>query len=376
MSPSSPPVDPAGTPLRVLIVAPAHMVGGQAHAAQDLLRGFQGDAEVVASLQPIDPRLQGAFAWLTEAKGIRSICRPLLYARQLWRAAGRADVLHVFAAAHTAFLFGAAPAILIGRLRRRPVLLNYHDGRAGAHLQRSGAVLRWFLRRTAALVVPSAYLQDEFARHGVAAAVLPNVMDPSGFQYRERSPLPPRLVSLRSLESLYGVDNTLRAFRLLKDERPDLVLDVYGAGGVRARLEGLAAELGLGDVRFHGGIRRAEVAGVLAEGGVVVNSSRVDNQPLFVLEAFAAGTPVVTTSAGGIPWMVRHEENGLLVPVDDPAALAGQVRRLFEDPALATRLARRGRETLAPHAWPVVRAGWVAVYRSILAPRPRASSAD
>jgi glycosyltransferase involved in cell wall biosynthesis len=93
-----------------------------------------------------------------------------------------------------------------------------------------------------------------------------------------------------------------------------------------------------------------------------VNSSTIDNQPVSILEAFAAGLPVVTTPAGGIPELVRHEETGLLVPCGEPAAMASAVAGLLEDPPRALALARRAREEAERHAWPRLRRAWAAAY--------------
>jgi len=302
---------------------------------------------------------------LTDTKILRSIIRPPLYLRQLWTAARKSEVLHVFGAAHTAFFFGAVPAILVGRLLGRPVILNYHDGRASEHFRLWGPLLRWLLRRVDLIVVPSGYLQEEFARHGFESLVVPNVVDTHAFAFRESSAIPQRLIALRALEPLYAVENSLRAYGILRPDYPQLRLDLYGSGPEEQSLRALARELRLEDVYFHGTIEHARMPEVFAPGGIVVNSSRVDNQPLFVLEAFASGLPVVSTAAGGIPWMIRDGENGLLAPVDDPPALAKQVRRLLEDPALSRSIVEAGRKDLEHYAWPVVREQWVEIYRSV-----------
>jgi len=350
-------------PLRVVIVAPAHMVGGQAHAARSLVDGLDGDAAVRATFQPSDPRLGGPLGFLTRWPVLRTLIRPVLLGLQLWRVARDADVIHAFAAAHTAFLFGALPAICVARLRRRPLILNYHDGRAEAHLKRWGAPLRWVLKRCDAIVVPSQFLQAVFARAGLTVHVVPNVVDTREFGYRPAFPPPPRLLSVRSLESLYAVENTIAAFALLSPAFPELRLEIYGGGPEAGRLRSAAA--GLDRVRFHGVFDHAAMPGVLAEGGIVVNSSRIDNQPLFILEAFASGVPVVSTAAGGIPDLIREGENGLLVPLDDPGALAEAVRRLLEDPPLVRRLVGQAHADVGRYQWPAVREQWVAEYRLV-----------
>jgi len=366
----------SGPPLiRVLLVAPAHMIGGQAHAARDIARGFAADPEIRITVQAIDPRLGGGLQWLTSAKVLRTFTRPLLFSRQLLRRARRSDVLQVLGAAHTAFLFGALPAIVIGRLLRRPIILNYHDGRARQHFRYWGPFLRWAIRRVDCIVVPSRYLQKEFREQGFKAEVVPNVVDTTAFTYHWPAAVPQRLVSTRLLEPLYAVEVTLLAFRRLKLDYPDLVLDIYGDGAAGARLRDLVRRLELRGVTFHGEIAHSRMPEVLAQGGIMVNSSRVDNMPHFVLEAYAAGLPIVSTAVGGIPYMIDPDRTGLLVPPDDPDRLAAAVHRLLSDPQLALKLGEEGHRETPRYTWSHAQQEWRRVYRNVAAKRSRQEGA-
>jgi glycosyltransferase involved in cell wall biosynthesis len=348
--------------LGVLLCAPVHMVGGQALAAQQIATGFGDDAEVRPLVQAVDPRLPGPLRWLTTVKGIRSVIRPLLYALGVARAARRVDVVHVFAAAHAAFFFTALPALFVGRLFRKPVILNYRDGRAESHLRRSPRVLRWAIARASALVVPSAFLQRVFARYGFEALVIPNVVDTTAFRFRDPVPLRPRLISARLLEPLYGIENILRAFAIVRARVPDAECDVYGTGESEPGLRRLADALGTTGICFRGRVSHAEMPAMLAGGGILVNSSRIDNQPHTLIEAFAAGIPVVTTAAGGIPDILEHERTGLLVPMDQPEALAEAVLRLLREPHLVRRLTTAAHAECRRYTWTTSGPEWAALY--------------
>jgi glycosyltransferase involved in cell wall biosynthesis len=101
---------------------------------------------------------------------------------------------------------------------------------------------------------------------------------------------------------------------------------------------------------------------LLDEADVFLNSSVVDNQPLSLLEAFAAGLPVVSTPTGDIVNMVHDEETGRLVPPSDPDAMANAAMWLLERPSQAAAIALRARSELAKHSWAHVRDRWAAVY--------------
>jgi glycosyltransferase involved in cell wall biosynthesis len=116
-----------------------------------------------------------------------------------------------------------------------------------------------------------------------------------------------------------------------------------GEGPARAGLERLAEARAPGRVRFWGRRPRQEVLARLASATAAVLPSRwYENQPVVVLEALASGVPVVATSLGGTPELVDHEVDGLLVPPDDPAALAAALDRLLHDPAAASAMGAAG----------------------------------
>jgi glycosyltransferase involved in cell wall biosynthesis len=102
----------------------------------------------------------------------------------------------------------------------------------------------------------------------------------------------------------------------------------------------------------------------------------VDNMPNSLTECFAAGLPVVTTNAGGIPYMVKHGETGMMVPCGDHEGLAANAIRLLEDQELGVRIARRAREECAQYSWTLIKDQWLAVYRALVQTDESAESAE
>ena len=134
----------------------------------------------------------------------------------------------------------------------------------------------------------------------------------------------------------------------------------------RAAVMALAQERGLGDaVRFPGFLDAAAKAREFAAHDIFLNTNRVDNMPVSVVEAAAFGLPIVATAVGGIPHLLRDGETGLLVPDGDAAALSGAVRRLLEQPALAGRLSANGRRLAESCGWEQVRRQWAALFDEV-----------
>jgi L-malate glycosyltransferase len=123
---------------------------------------------------------------------------------------------------------------------------------------------------------------------------------------------------------------------------------VVGEGELRPALERQDQALGLAN-RFHLPGAQRDVPEFLAGLDVAVLSSRSEGLSNAVLEYMAAGRPVVATAVGGNPRLIEDGVTGLLVPPDDPAALARAVARLLREPELAARLAREGRRRVEAH---------------------------
>ena len=154
----------------------------------------------------------------------------------------------------------------------------------------------------------------------------------------------PRLACIGRLTPQKGFDDAIRAFALLRRRYPSARLDVAGDGPERAPLTRLAHDLGLADVvHFLGIVDRDDVARILTESTAVVIPSRYEGLPLVALEAAFAGRPVVATDAPGLSEAVVREENALVVPVDDPPALATAIGELLDHPARARTMGSRAR---------------------------------
>jgi glycosyltransferase involved in cell wall biosynthesis len=366
----SDPVKPISSPvsssssqrLRVCIVAPSlRYVGGQSAQADLLLRDWTNDPQIDIRFVAVDPPLPWALAWAEGIPGLRTILREPTYFWHLWRGLKDVDVAHIFSAAYWSFLLAPVPAWMITKMRGGKSVINYHSGEARDHLRRFRSA-KFVLSRVDKIVVPSGYLVDVFREFGLRASAVPNIVDLSQFRYRERTPLRPHLVCTRGFSKYYSVDVVVRAFAEVKKEYPEARLDLVGNGPLEADIRKQVADLKLSGVNFTGVASRQEIGKYYDQADIFINASWLDNMPLSVIEAFAAGTPVVTTSPECMPYLVQHEQTGLLSPVSDEKCLAANVIRLLRDPALAGRIALNAHQELKKYTWETVRSQWVNAY--------------
>jgi glycosyltransferase involved in cell wall biosynthesis len=345
----------------IAVVAPSlDFVGGQEVQASTMIHELEKEGYTVFFVRT-NPRFPRALQNVRSLPYARTLLNQVLYVPTLSQLR-RADVVHVFSSSYWSFLLGPVPALVAARRFGKRTILHYHSGLADDHLARWRRVIRPWLRLVDEIVVPSKFLCDAFARHGYSARTIPNVVDLRRFAYRDRSPLRPRLLSTRNFAPYYRVDVTLEAFALVKARYPDATLTVVGYGSEEPRLRRLADEIGGGSVRFAGRVEPSAMPTYYDGADIFLNSSVVDNQPLSVLEAFAAGLPVVSTASGDIAAIVRDGQTGRLVPAAEPAAMAMAVAGLLGEPDRALSMARHARQEVEQYTWPYVRDAWAAVY--------------
>lgn len=357
-------------PLRLGLVGPLPPPSGgmanQTLQLAGLLRAEGVQVELVQVNAPYRP------AWAARLKGVRALFRLLPYLAALWSMAGRVDVIHVMANSGWSWHLFAAPAIWIGRLRGTPVVVNYRGGEAEAFFTSSRASVGASMRRASAVIVPSGFLEAVFSRFGFACSVVPNIINLERFNPRPEAdgPSAPHVLIARNLEPIYDNATALRAFALVRAQHPKARLTVAGSGPLREQLGELARELGIGEVvTFTGRVENIAMAALYRGADVMVNPSLVDNMPNSVLESLASGVPVVSTKVGGVPYIVEDGVTALLVPPQDPEAMAAAILRIANDPGLAHGLRERGLRHVQQFTWAHVGPRLLAVYHAQIRPR-------
>jgi len=355
-----------GKPIRLLLVAPSlRILGGQAVQAKYLLQNLSREPMFQVSFVAHNPRLPGPLRLLQRIKYVRTIVTSFVYCLNLLLKVPKNDVIHVFSASYFSFLLAPAPAIFIARLFGKKIILNYRSGEAEDHLRCWPRTAVPIMRLADALIVPSPYLVHVFQKFGLHATAVANIIDIDRFKFHERKPLLPIFLSNRNLYPLYNVACIVRAFAIIQQKFPQARLTIAGDGRQRAALQALVRELKLRNVDFCGLIVPDKMNELYDEAHIYLNSSNIDNMPGSILESFASGLPVVSTNAGGIPYMVTHERTGLLVPKNDHDGMAAWAIHLLESASLADSIVRRAYEECSLYTWEAVRDRWVSTYMEL-----------
>ena len=278
-----------------------------------------------------------------------------------WRERRSYEVAHVDVFSGRAFLQAEAVCATL-RLANKPYVLTLHGGNLPVFARQWPRRVRNLLHSAAAVTVPSRYLLEQMRPYHDDLHLLPNPVDLNAYFFKLRSVARPRLVWLRAFHELYNPSLAVRVIASLVTEFPGIQLTMIGpdkGDGSLSRTQRTARELGLGDrVTLSGPIPKAEVPAFLNEGDIFLNTTSVDNVPISVLEAMASGLCVVSTNAGGIPYLLEHERNALLVSPDDANEMGAAVRRILKDHDLAARLSAAARKKAEQHDWSIILPGW------------------
>jgi glycosyltransferase involved in cell wall biosynthesis len=252
---------------------------------------------------------------------------------------------HQPAILHTHLVHADFHGLVAGRIARVPVLMStkhgfnaFRDGRAFAAADRAVAALAdVHIAISAGL---ARYLAEsegfdeasfEIVHYGIESGVVP-------------PPLPgvPRLAIVGRLIPIKGHEVLLRALATIRNDVPEVTLDVAGDGPLDEELRATAARLGLDDsVTFLG--RVAPVSSAFERAQIVVVPSFGEGFGLVALEAMERGRPVIASAVGGLPEIVDDGRTGVLVSPGDADALATAIRELLREPARAEALGRAGR---------------------------------
>jgi glycosyltransferase involved in cell wall biosynthesis len=328
---------------------------------QDLLAGVRAPVRYVpeatradgfwAALQEAGELLPGTWSTLPDARGelAEDVYQAVLLAMEVHRRG--LDHLH----AHFATL-AVTVARLAARLAGVPYTFTAH-AKDIFHEAVQPADLRRKMEDAAAVVTVSdfnlEYLRRTYGSSARRVRRLYNGLDLERFPFREPRNRPPHVVAVGRLVEKKGFGVLLDAAARLAARGVGFSLELIGAGELERHLRQRIDELGLGAcVRLLGPRPQAEIARAVAEAAafaapcVVANDGDRDGLPTTLLEAMALGTPCVSTDVTGVPEVVCHGETGLLVPQNDPVALADALERLLADGSLRVELARQARRQI------------------------------
>jgi glycosyltransferase involved in cell wall biosynthesis len=264
--------------------------------------------------------------------------------RMVWdilRRVGQYDIALIDVFSGRAFIWAEVVSAVV-KILGKPLVLTLHGGGLPEFSRAFPLRVARVMNRADVVTAPSRFLSEALGSLRRDIQVIPNPVDVSSYAWKLRRTADPRLVWVRAFHEIYDPELAPNVIALLCQEFPGIRLSMIGrdkGDGSRQKTEEIARKVGVFDrIEFVGGVEKHEVPLWLDRADIFINTTRFDNVPVSVVEAMAAGLCVVSTNAGGIPYLIDNETDGLLVPVGDARAMAAAVTGVLRNPDLAERL--------------------------------------
>lgn len=286
-----------------------------------------------------------------------------------FRCRHRFDIAYVEVYSGPAFVWAELSCTLL-RFLDKPVIITLHGGNLPLFAQRWPGRVNRLLQAADSVTTPSNYIQSAFASVRPDIVLLRNAIDLGAYSFQHRQQARSRLAWLRAFHTIYAPSLAAEVISLLVDEFPDIELTMFGPDKDDGSLRSMQARIQQTGIvhRIHipGAIPKADVPTRLASFDIFLNTTTAESFGVAVVEAAALGMCIVTTDVGELPHIWTHEHDALLVPPNDPQAMADAVRRILTEPGLAERLSRNARETAEQFDWSIILPQWEALFMDVI----------
>ncbi len=248
----------------------------------------------------------------------------------------------------TAAFFFACTCALLCKLLRIPYVPCLHGGNLPERIKASPVLARTYFGRSKINIAVSGYLQQPMLANGWRCIVIPNCINSMHYPFRQRLAASPKLLWVRSFHKVYNPQMAILVVHELRKVYAEATLTMVGPDkdGSLAQCATLAAGLGVeNQIVFTGILPQKEWIQLAAKCDIFINTTNADNLPVSVIEAMALGMIIISTNAGGLPFLIQHEINGLLVKTNDVATMTSSIVKVCNDASMASTLSTGGYTT-------------------------------
>ncbi len=287
----------------------------------------------------------------------------------IWQRRKTVDLVLIDTYSTTAFYYAWMAAKLCGWLSIKyiPIL---HGGNLPARFQRSPGKSRTVFGNSVMNIAVSPYLLHYLQQAGYKGTVIENSISLNEYTFRQRTDLQPQLLWVRSFHETYNPQMAVHLVYELKQQYPDAQLTMVGpdVDGSMEKCKLLSAELGVEQqITFTGKLSKEEWTKLAQEKDIFINTTNYDNLPVSVLEAMALGLPVVSTNVGGIPYIIKDKQNGVLVNPGEVSEMADAILQLIHNEELSTTISLNARKYAEQFDWSIIKVKWQKLFNSIAA---------
>jgi glycosyltransferase involved in cell wall biosynthesis len=249
----------------------------------------------------------------------------------------------------------------IARLYNLKYIPILHGGNLPYRLNNSKYLSKLIFSNSYKNIAPSNYLKYEFEKRNYKTEFIPNVIEIDQYKFKKRRVLKPNLLFVRAFDKIYNPTMAIKVLYEIKKDFPDAKLCMIGPvkDDSFKVCKQLATDLNIiKDIEFTGVLSKEEWHKISENYDVFINTTNFDNTPVSVLEAMALGLPVVSTNAGGLPYLINDGFDGVLVDKNDVNSMSKYIIELIKNSTKAVNLAINARKKVEKFDWKYVKQQW------------------
>jgi glycosyltransferase involved in cell wall biosynthesis len=249
-------------------------------------------------------------------------------------------------------------------IRYIPIL---RGGNLPERLDRSPRMSKGIFKYSFENIAPSGYLKYEFEKRSYSTKLIPNVLDVSLYEFRRRTNIQPKLLYVRAFADIYNPLMAIRVLKELKKSYPNAQLCMIGPDrdGSFAGVKQLVSKLDLNDsVEFTGVLEKEKWHEKSKEYDIFINTTNFDNTPISVMEVMALGIPVVSTNAGGLPYLLEDKIDALLVDKNDVIGMVDAISQFLTSQVKVELLTKNARKKVEKFDWKYVKKDWNKLFKN------------
>jgi glycosyltransferase involved in cell wall biosynthesis len=244
-------------------------------------------------------------------------------------------------------LFGTLPSFIwqeiatrLLKLLRKKIIMGVHGGSIPERIEKGENKFIKAMERADVLVAPSRYFSEYLHTKGFKVHIIENPVDLSEYAFHPKETLRPRILWMRAFTDIYNPAMAVKVAKRLAEKYENFQMIMAGKDGpLTSFTKKIAEENGLSNqIIFPGYINMRDKLLLANDYDIYINTNKIDNAPVSLIEFMHLGLPVISVNVGGIPYLIKNEQNGLLVNDDDDEAMFNQITRLIENSALAKNI--------------------------------------
>jgi glycosyltransferase involved in cell wall biosynthesis len=266
-----------------------------------------------------------------------------------------------------AFYFAYVSALLcrIFKIKYIPIL---HGGNLECRLSHNSIMSKSVFNYSFENISPSLFLQKIFESYGYKSIHIPNNIEISDYTFLMRSKnLGPKILWVRAFDEIYNPEMAIYMLHEIKKTFRYANLCMIGPekDGSLLKCKELANALNVrNDVDFKGHMSKNDWVILSKKYSIFINTTNFDNMPVSILEIMALGLPIISTNVGGIPYLLEHKVNALLINKNDVKSMVSSIKLLLKDANLSKKLSLNGRRKVEQYSWEKLSQKWYQLFDS------------